>query len=288
MNSLPNEAEAAPADSPTARITRDVIFAESPGFRPLTLDVHYPRPSGPLLPAVLFVHGGGWRLGSRRVFVPGIGPAESFGRVTAAGYALVSIDYRLSREARFPAPVEDVLAAVNWIRHKGAQGHLDASRIVLWGESSGAHLAALAAFREPTWVRGVVDWYGPSNLTTLGAQLHPDSPATFDDDPETREANLLGGPISQVLERARLASPALQVPANPPPFHVAHGMSDDLMPIAQSTELVQALAAVGADVEFNAVPGASHFWRGAEDVPGLFAAALAFADRVTAGEPSAE
>ena len=269
----------------TDPVLRDLVFAQHQGFRPLTLDLHLPadRQAG-LLPVVVFVHGGGWRLGSRRMFVPGVDPGDSFGAITAAGFAIAAIDYRLSGEARFPAPVDDVVSALEWIRESGAEHGLDASRIVLWGESSGAHLAALAAFREPTWVRGVVDWYGPSNLTTLGAQLHPGSPETFDDDPETREAGLLGGPVSWLPDAARAASPALQVPEGAPPFHIAHGTADDLMPFAQSDELAAALREAGATVEFTAVPGASHFWRGAEDVQALFGAALEFATRVTSSE----
>ncbi|THG31619.1 alpha/beta hydrolase [Naasia lichenicola] len=277
-------AESKPVSAADSRsqVLRDIVFSENLGFRPLTLDLHSPSGSDVSLPTIVFVHGGGWRLGSRRMFVPGLDPAESFGRLTGAGFAVAAIDYRLSGESRFPAPVDDVVAAVDWIRREGGDRGLDASRVLLWGESSGAHLGALAAFRQPTWVRGVVDWYGPSDLTTLGAQLLPDSPGTFDDDPSTREAGLLGGAVGSLPELARAASPALQVPTDAPPFHIAHGTADALMPFAQSEELAAALRAAGVDVEFTAVPGASHFWKGAEDTPSLFDAALRFATRVTA------
>ena len=99
-------------DGPDAggRVLRDVVFAERTGFRPLSLDLHLPAGTGEAVPVVLFLHGGGWRLGSRRTFVPRLAEAESFGRITAAGFAVASADYRLSGEARFPAQVEDVLA----------------------------------------------------------------------------------------------------------------------------------------------------------------------------------
>ncbi|HET6824545.1 MAG TPA: alpha/beta hydrolase [Amnibacterium sp.] len=263
----------------TAAVVRDVVYAELPGFRPLTLDLHLPdaRPA----PVVVFVHGGGWRLGSRRTFTPGLSEAESFGRITAAGFAVAAVDHRLSGEAVFPAPVDDVVAAVRWLRAHGPERGVDAARAVLWGESSGAHLAALAAIREPDGVAGVVDWYGPADLTRLGRDLFPADPDRFDRDPRTREAGLLGGPVGERRDLAAAASPARQVRPGLPPFLVAHGEADDLMPIAQSEALVAALTAHGVPAEFIRVPSAGHFWRGAADVGSLFAAALAFASRVT-------
>lgn len=263
----------------TAKVLRDVVYAEHQGFRPLSLDLHLPdtRPA----PVVVFVHGGGWRLGSRRTFTPDLSEAESFGRIVAAGFAVASVDHRLSGEALFPAPVDDVVAAVRWLREHGPEHGVDPARLVLWGESSGAHLAVLAAIREPHGVAGVVDWYGPADLTRLGRDLFPADPDRFDRDPRTREAGLLGGPVGERLDLAVAASPARQVRPGLPPFLVAHGEADDLMPLAQSEALVAALTAHDVPVEFLRVPGAGHFWRGAADVGALFAAALAFASRVT-------
>jgi acetyl esterase/lipase len=265
----------------TAEVLRDVVYAELQGFRPLSLDLHLPddRPA----PVVVFVHGGGWRRGSRRTFVPGLAEAASFGRIVAAGFAVAAVDHRLSGEARFPAPVDDVVEAVRWLREHGTGLGVDAGRLVLWGESSGAHLAALAAIREPAGIAGVVDWYGPADLTRLGRDLFPDDPDRFDGDATTREADLLGGPVGERPELARAASPALQVRPGLPPFLVAHGEADDLVPIAQSEALVAALTAAGSDVEFRRVPGASHFWRGAADVDALLGDAIAFARDVTSG-----
>ena len=259
-------------------VLRDVVFAERIGYRPLTLDLH--RPAGGPAPVIVFVHGGGWRLGSRRMFTPGLTEDESFGRIVRAGFAVASIDYRLSGEARFPAPVDDVVDAVARVRADGDQWGVQPDRVVLWGESSGAHLAALAAMRPGTDLAGVIDWYGPADLTALGRHLHPDDPLRFDADPGTREAGLLGGPVRDRQEEARRASPALQARRDLPPFHIAHGEADDLIPIAQSEALAGALAWQGVDVEFDRVPGAGHFWRGAEDVGALFDRALAFAARV--------
>jgi acetyl esterase/lipase len=262
-------------------VYRDVVFADRLGFRPLTLDLHLPTAGGTApFPVVVFVHGGGWRTGSRRVFCPGVTPDRSFGLVTAAGFAVAAIDYRLS--------VEDVLSAIEWIDGDGSSEFgLDPARVVLWGESAGAHLAALAALSPDGGggsirrVAGVIDWYGPADLTTMGAQLDPEHPEAFADATDTREAGLLGGSPSALPEIAVAASPVFAVRPDAPPFLIAHGTADTLVPYAQSADFAAALEAAGVAVELVPVPGASHFWRGAPDTDTLFAAAVAFAHRVT-------
>jgi acetyl esterase/lipase len=265
-------------DASGGKVLRDLVFAELQGFRPLSLDLHLPNAI--LAPVVLFLHGGGWRRGSRRTFTPGLSDADSFGRITSAGFAVASADYRLSGEARFPAQLEDVLSAVGWLQKEGPRHGLDGNRIVLWGESAGAHLAALGGLSGAPGVRGVVDWYGPADLTTMGRQLNPDDPGEFDLDSGTREAELIGGWVGALPEAARAASPALQVREGAPPFHISHGTADSLVPFAQSAEFADALRSHGAEVELVPVDGASHFWSGVADTGPLFDRALEFARRV--------
>ena len=81
-----------------AHVRRDLVYAEHPGYRPLSLDLHLPDAPHP--PVVLFLHGGGWRSGSRRTFVPGLAEPDGFERITAEGWAVAAVDYRLSGEAR--------------------------------------------------------------------------------------------------------------------------------------------------------------------------------------------
>ncbi|MGK9221002.1 MULTISPECIES: alpha/beta hydrolase fold domain-containing protein [unclassified Microbacterium] len=257
--------------SSTERTLRDVVYATRPGFRPLSLDLHRPEADG--APLIVFVHGGGWRVGSRRVMCPTLAPEHGFPRLVAEGFAVASVDYRLSGEAVFPAPLDDVAAALAWLReHQGALA-VDATRIVLWGESAGAHLAALAGLSDGA-VRGVVDWYGPSDLFSFPA------PAASDERP-TREEALLGGAVADLPERARAASPARQVAAGAPPFHIAHGLADTAVPAAQSEALHAALVAAGADATLQLVPGAGHLWQGLDDPDLVLSPALAFARRVT-------
>ncbi|WP_062524864.1 alpha/beta hydrolase [Demequina rhizosphaerae] len=258
-------------------VLRDLVFAEPVGFRPLTLDLH-PAPS-PGAPLVVFIHGGGWRVGSRRTLTPTMPGDAPFARIAAAGLAVASIDYRLSGEACFPAQVDDAAAALDWLRTHGADHGVDASRIVLWGESAGATLAALVALgpaEARAGVRGVVDWYGPSDLEALA------SSQGGLDDPGLREAGWLGHAVGADLERAHAASPTFHATPAAPPFHIAHGTSDSAVPATQSVALAQALLAAGADAELTLVPGAGHLWQGDVDRDAILDAAIAFARRVTA------
>jgi acetyl esterase/lipase len=223
----------------------------------------------------VFLHGGGWLRGSRKVFTPGIGDAQSFDRIVAAGFAVVSCEYRLSGEARFPAQLDDVDAAIAWLQEHGAAYGVDASRLVLWGVSAGATLAALAALRRDD-VRGVVDWFGPADLFAMAEHDTGERPEA------TREARWLGAPAAQLPESARAASPALQVHSGAPAFHISHGTADQHVPFAQSEEFAAALGAVGADVELRPVPGGRHFWQGLDDTASVFDPAIDFVHRVTA------
>lgn len=266
------------------REVRDIPFTADAAHPRLRLDLHLPAAASP--PVVVFIHGGGWFRGDRRTIVPGL-PTDIVERVVDAGFAVASVGYRLSGEAVFPTQIDDVLAGIRWVIEHGAEYEIDADRIVLWGESAGAHLAALAAFRIPERIRGVIDWFGPANLTTFPYELDTQNGSQLALDTESREARLLGGSIHENQELARRASPVFQVTSTAPPFHIAHGTADAFVPFAQSAELAAALTAAGVDVELVPVVGADHLWRGVEDPQHLLDAAMRFARRVTAAPGSA-
>jgi acetyl esterase/lipase len=255
-----------------ARILRDVVFTSTLGFRPLSLDLYLPDAENP--PVVLFLHGGGWRAGSRAVFVPHVSADDSFGRIVAAGFAVAAADYRLSGEAHFPAQVDDVRSALEWVRASGAEFGFDGSRVVLWGESAGATLAALAGLEPGSGVRGIVDWYGPADLIAMAEGLSAAESAV------TRETGWLGVSAHDDPELARAASPLFAVTAAAPPFHIEHGTADEAVPFAQSQALAVALSAAGADVELVPVDGAGHMWGGVDDTSPIFARAIEFVQRV--------
>src|SRR6266568_4204821 len=116
-------------------------------------------------PVIVHVHGGGWRRGSRRAPLPVLG-ADFYDALAAAGFAVAAIDYRLSGEAIFPAPLEDVRAAFGWVRDHAAAYGLGAGRVFGWGDSAGGHLALLAALTG-TAMRGVVAWFPVTDLVGL-------------------------------------------------------------------------------------------------------------------------
>ena len=274
-----------PSPDGDVRLVGGLAYAAPIGFRPLLLDLYRPAAGADPAPLVVFMHGGGWLRGDRSMVSPSFaswrpGPLA---RLAADGFAVASVDYRLSGEARFPAQLEDVSAAVDWLAGHAGQYGFDAGRIVLWGESAGAHLAALLGLRSAgTRVRGVVDWYGPADLIALDQQIGA-AGALTDDPLDSREARLLGAPVGQVPELARAASPLSQVRAGAPPFLIAHGTADRMVPFRQSEALAAALAEAGADVRLEAVDGADHMWIGVADLAPLYDAVVAFAREVTGG-----
>jgi acetyl esterase/lipase len=191
----------------------------------------------------VYLHGGGWRRGSRRTTIP----ASLCSTLASRGFVVAAVDYRLSGEARFPAQLDDVRAAVAWLRSE-----VDCSRMYLWGESAGAHLALLAAL-DGGDVNGVVAWYPPTDLVGLSGDV-------------TRETSLLGVSPRDNPSFARQASPLSFVRADAPPILLMHGDADDMVPPDQSVRLASALRAAGAPVELELVPGARHMWADAPDV----------------------
>jgi acetyl esterase/lipase len=227
------------------------VYREVLGYRPLELDLHLPSGPGPF-PAIVYLHGGGWRRGSRRTTIP----ADLCESLAGRGFAVASVDYRLSGEARFPAQLDDIRAAIGWLRSE-----VDCAATFLWGESAGAHLALLTAL-DGGDVDGVVAWYPPTDLLGLPGDVASSGGGADD----SRETELLGVAPSADPERARAASPLTYARRDAPPILLMHGDADDLVPPAQSERLAAALRAGGGPVELDLVPGARHMWTDARDI----------------------
>ncbi|MFJ9547241.1 alpha/beta hydrolase fold domain-containing protein [Streptomyces erythrochromogenes] len=282
-----------------------ITYATTPGYRPRLLDVQLPAGEGPF-PAVVWIHGGGWLDGDRRYPPPTVPAALLHGTVLAAGLALVSIDYRHSLEAPFPAQLHDVKAAIRYVRAFAGDLGIDPDRIGVWGESAGGHLAALAGLVGPaddtdgtdgavgvalegtqgvgsgeTGVLAVVDWYGVSDLVALAAHPMPPMPpmpsgAEF---PDPYEA-LLGASVAERPDLARAASPVTYAggPTPPPPFLLVHGTRDGLVPYSQSEILAAALEG-GGEVTLHPVDGADHIFLGSPDIASIVEESVAFLAR---------
>ena len=245
------------------------------GFRPLVIDLYVPEPTEKPAPAIVYVHGGGWSVGTRRRFgraFIGWSPTP-LARLAAAGFAVATVDYRLVGEARFPAQIDDVKTVIRWIRGHAAELGIDPDRIVAWGESAGGHLASLAGITGDRSTQddvcGVISWYAPTDFR-------------HEADPESPKARLLGGTAAERPDLATAASPVALVHPGAPRFQIHHGTQDSLVPISESEALVEALDSVGVPVEFIRIEGSDHFWTGAPNLEAIFEASLGFARRVTA------
>ncbi len=245
------------------RTLRDLTFATVDGTR-LQLDLHLPGDAAtPPTGLIIWVHGGAWRAGSRT--------GVDLRGLTAHGWAVASVDYRLSTVARFPAQIHDIKAAIRYLRAHAAEYRFPANRFVLAGSSAGAHLAALAGVtagvaelegdegdfpRESSAVQAIVDLYGASDLTTILAQSTPHGL-------EVRMPALdllLGGQpdAPAIAPLAKLASPIFHVDAGDPPLLLEHGDRDPQMPINQAHELAGAYEQLGLPVVFKVMHGSAH------------------------------
>ncbi len=221
-----------------------------------------------LAPVVVFVHGGRWFRNDKT-------QVQLYGRVEAmneAGFAVVSIDHTYSTQAIWPAQKEDVASALSYIMENGQALGLDTSRVAVWGQSSGAHLAlwaALIAMDDPKIdVDAVVAWYAPSNLYEMRAdRVNDDVPGANERHAEpSPESNLLGASVPENRPVADAASPERVFSAGEwsveeyPSFFLAHGTADSIVSPIQSEKLRNTLASKGAKVSLRLVPGGGG-WR---------------------------
>ena len=242
-----------------ADVIRDIPFATVDGHE-LRLDLL--RPDGErAVGLIVWVHGGAWRAGSRR--------AVDLAGMTKYGWAIASVDYRLSTVARFPAQAFDIKAAIRFLRAHAADYDLPPSRFVIAGSSAGGHLAALIGVTNgerdlegtegenlttSSDVQAIVDMYGASNLTTILAQSTPHGLSMR----KPALDLLLGGQPEAVPELARLASPVFHVDPSDPPLLLLHGDQDPQMPVNQALELQGAYEKAGRPVQFVVMHGSGH------------------------------
>jgi acetyl esterase/lipase len=230
------------------------------------LDLFIPPGATNPLPLIIWVHGGAW-LGGSKDQCPALPYLQK-------GYAVASINYRLSQHAIFPAQIEDCKAAVRWLRANGKEYNLDPNRFAAWGASAGGHLVALlgtagdakkfdvgANLDVSSRVQAVVDFFGPTDLTRMAKDSLPGSRIDHDA-PDAPEAKLIGGPVQENKEKAATANPITYVAKDNPPFLIMHGNKDDIVPYQQSELLRDALQKAGVPVTFKIIEGAGHGFGG--------------------------
>ena len=240
---------------------RNLVYAKV-GDRDLRLDLYRPPPTDRPTPVVLWLHGGGWRMGTK-AFCP-------YTWLRDAGFAVASVQYRLTSTAIFPAQIHDVKAAVRWLRANAETYGLDPDHVGVAGASAGGHLAALLGTTQgitalegrlgdhvttSSRVQAVYDLFGPTDLVHLHTDAHRAGRV-----PEAVDALalLLGGRVGKKRGLAALGSPLTHVTPNDAPFLIVHGDRDPLVPLAQSVRLHRALKAAGVTSDLHIIEGASH------------------------------
>jgi acetyl esterase/lipase len=272
---FPVAAQASQNDVYPERVTRfpggvtshaDVTYSVLPGFRPLILDLYLPRGSQQR-PLVLFIHGGGWVGGNTRHS----GALENFPRVLARlaseGFVVASVEYRLSGEAPYPAALQDVRAALRFLKANAARYRVDATRVAVWGGSAGGHLAALAALScgdtslDPPGlsaaaagsecVQGAAIWYGVFDFAPVIARNTDANGNAF-----------LGCSATCPPEKVRRASPVAYISSGDPGFLLIHGEADRVVDVSQSRLGEAALRAAGVPVTSIYIPDVDHSFVG--------------------------
>jgi len=239
---------------------RDLTYAEVAG-QELKLNLFVPAAenSPPLL---IWIHGGGWRNGSRE--------KVSLRPLTDHGFAVASIDYRLTDTAIFPAQIYDCKAAVRWLRANADRLGYDASRIAAAGSSAGGHLALLLGVSgnvdqlegtvgehldQSSAVQAIIDYYGPSDFVLRG-ETHPDRAYTT----KSGSFALLGGVQNGKVEREMeaFASPVHYITADDPPLLILHGDRDEVVLPDQSKTLLAQYRKARLDAELIWLKDAGH------------------------------
>lgn len=239
------------------------------------LDIHLPKNGTGPFPVIMCIYGSAFFSNSSKgnVFKEGIGQA-----LLNAGFAVVSINHRSSRDAVFPAQIQDVKSAIRFIRANAGKYELKGEKIGITGWSSGGHLSSMAGTTSglrigenkgfkvdlvgssPTFsstsdaVQAVVDWFGPTDflrMDSCGSTMNHN-------DAKSPESSLVGGPIQENKDKTSLADPAFYAGSKTPPFLIFHGDKDPLVPFCESEYFFGVLKSKGVGARFVPVPGGGH------------------------------
>ena len=246
-------------------VKRNIEYGNS-GSRPLLLDLYSPRESAQAAPGLIFIHGGSWRGGRKEDYRP---YAMHY---AAKGYVVASIQYRLSKEAPFPAAVHDVKAAVRFMRAEAESLGVDAGRIGVAGGSAGGHLSMMIAYSSDvsaldgnsghpgvsSRVQCIVNLYGPTDMTTEYARNISES--------NKNVSAFFKGTYKEQPDSYAAGSPLKYVTQDDPPTLILHGTVDDLVPVNQADILAKRLAELEIPYVYDRLPGWPHAMDLAEPV----------------------
>lgn len=259
----------------TDHIKRKYIDIPYASVSPLQkLDIYLPDDEGSVYPVILSIHGGAF-MGCDKSDAQVMPMLEGLKR----GYAVVALNYRLSWESQFPALVNDVKAAVRWVRANAQKFLFDPKRIASWGGSAGGYLSSMLGVSagiaeledlslgnpdQPCNIQAVVDWFGPTNFIKMDEQLAASGllppPGFRHSDANSPESLLLGDIITKIPELVAAANPESYIRPDAPPFLLQHGTKDPVVPVQQSIEFAAKLRQVLGEerVILELLEGAEH------------------------------
>lgn len=239
-------------------LQENICYAKVDG-QDLLLDLYRPKDAGEPLPLIVWIHGGGWQGGDKKHF-----PIRG---LVQDGFAVASINYRLTGTAIFPAQIHDCKGAIRFLRAHAGRFGIDPNSVGVAGDSAGGHLAALVGTSGgvrnlegqiggntaySSAVQAVCDWYGPTDFMIFA------DPDQFDPQRHPVVEALLGGPVDQRKPLARSASPITYVDRKDPPFLIMHGDKDTVVPVQQSRRFYERLKKAGVPAELIVVEEAGH------------------------------
>ncbi|HMC77345.1 MAG TPA: alpha/beta hydrolase [Vicinamibacterales bacterium] len=255
------EARARRWDIPAARITRDIVYAQY-GPRQLKLDVYRPPEfyQAGAAPGIVAVRGGAWREGDKEFF------GYIAGQLAMEGFVTASVEYRTSDEATFPAAVQDVKAAVRWMRTHAAEYGVDPNAIGAIGGSAGAHLVAMLATTTAAALEGEGGNPAASSavqaVVAMGGAYDLESRGNVGPEFISAVTDFVGAPLEAHAEAVAAASPIRHVSRRSAPLLLLHSPTDPLAPFGQAVAMEQAYRRAGAIVLLKAIdaPGIHGFW----------------------------
>lgn len=235
------------------------------------LDLYIPTTGSGPFPLVIMVHGGGFMMGDKS---DGAG-LTGVDQLLAAGYAVASINYRLSSEAIYPAQIYDAKAAVRFLRANAEEYQLNPDKFGAWGASAGGSLVSLLGTTcgvaelegaelgnadQSSCVQAVIDWFGPIDFLKMDEQFAGTSCPQSHDAANSPESMLVGAAIQTVPDLVATTNPMNYITADDAPFFIENGTADCNIPPAQNKNLADALSAViGANnVTYISLEGAGH------------------------------
>lgn len=219
---------------------KDIVY-NTIGNTSLKLDIYHKNNVDKPTPLIIFIHGGAWKKGDKHDYWPYLIPYAEKGYVTA------TVQYRFTGVAKYPAQLNDVTEAIKWLQEHADTYHIDPNKIVLAGGSAGGHLAMMAAYTNPDLnIKGVVNLYGPSDLTTDYAI---ETPSVI---------KLIGKSYEEAPELYKKASPVSYINKDIPPTLTFQGTLDELVPYEQSDNLDKKIREAGAISYYHKLKGWPH------------------------------